>query len=113
MHKKQHLSYLWLADKRLGLLINFNVALILRMGSHELLTDSKSDFLAKTRRTPRKATARLIDGARRSPDAASFEGPARLALPPFRPTVRRRGPLMSGEGPVAGVALRSQPKPLA
>ena len=28
MHKKQLLSYLKLADKRLGLLINFNVVLI-------------------------------------------------------------------------------------
>lgn len=28
VHKKQLLSYLRLADKRLGLLINFNVALI-------------------------------------------------------------------------------------
>ena len=28
VHKKQPLSYLRLADKRLGLLINFNVALI-------------------------------------------------------------------------------------
>jgi GxxExxY protein len=28
VHKKQLLTYLWLADKRLGLLINFQVALI-------------------------------------------------------------------------------------
>jgi GxxExxY protein len=28
LHKKQLLTYLWLADKRLGLLVNFNVAKI-------------------------------------------------------------------------------------
>jgi GxxExxY protein len=28
LHKKQLLTHLWLADKRLGLLINFNVTLI-------------------------------------------------------------------------------------
>jgi GxxExxY protein len=28
VHKKQFLTHLWLADKRLGLLINFNVGLI-------------------------------------------------------------------------------------
>jgi GxxExxY protein len=35
VHKKQLLTYLKLADKRLGLLINFNVALI-RVGITEL-----------------------------------------------------------------------------
>ena len=41
VHKKQLLTYLKLADKRLGLLINFNVALI-KEGSPALSTDSRN-----------------------------------------------------------------------
>ena len=42
VHKKQLLTYLKLADKRLGLLINFNVALS-KMESPALLTDLSND----------------------------------------------------------------------
>jgi GxxExxY protein len=52
VHKKQLLTYLRMADKRLGLLINFNVALI-KTVSPESSTDSKNDFTQRPqRRTP-------------------------------------------------------------
>lgn len=49
VHKKQLLTYLRLADKRLGLLINFQVALIkLKTASRESPTDWKTMITAKS-----------------------------------------------------------------
>lgn len=52
VHRKQLLTYLRLADKRLGLLINFNVELI-----KEVLLEwlTNFDFLAKARRETKGA----------------------------------------------------------
>jgi GxxExxY protein len=46
VHKKQLLTYLRLADKRLGLLINFNVALI-KDGITRIVNRLEDDSLAK------------------------------------------------------------------
>src|SRR5664279_2181670 len=51
VHKKQLLTYLRLADKRLGLLINFNVALI-RDGITRIVNLSLIHISEPTRRTP-------------------------------------------------------------
>jgi hypothetical protein len=53
VHKKQLLSYLKLADKRLGLLINFNVVLI-KNGITRIVNQLKECSLAKTLRPPRR-----------------------------------------------------------
>ncbi len=47
VHKKQLLTYLRLADKRLGLLINFHVALI-KDGITRIVNRLEEDPLAKT-----------------------------------------------------------------
>jgi GxxExxY protein len=47
VHKKQLLTYLKLADKRLGLLINFHVALI-KDGITRIVNGLEDDFHAKT-----------------------------------------------------------------
>jgi GxxExxY protein len=46
VHKKQLLTYLRLADKRLGLLINFNTALI-KDGILRMVNGLEEEFLAK------------------------------------------------------------------
>jgi GxxExxY protein len=61
VHKKQLLTYLRLADKRLGLLINFHVVLI-KDGITRIVNGSKKIFaqsrlLAKRTRTIRRATS--------------------------------------------------------
>jgi GxxExxY protein len=56
VHKKQLLSYLRLADKRLGLLINFHVTLIKETVSQELSTGSKMIF------TPSRKAAKTCRG---------------------------------------------------
>jgi GxxExxY protein len=50
VHKKQLLTYLRLADKRLGLLINFNEALI-KDGITRIANNMPDDFLAKAQRS--------------------------------------------------------------
>ncbi|HTX39242.1 MAG TPA: GxxExxY protein [Bryobacteraceae bacterium] len=52
VHKKQLLTYLRLADKRLGLLINFNVALI-KNGITRIVNGLEEDIHAKTPGSPR------------------------------------------------------------
>ena len=49
VHKKQLLTYLRLADKRLGLLINFQVTLI-KYGITRIVNGLEDEFLAKTPR---------------------------------------------------------------
>lgn len=46
VHKKQLLTYLRLADKRLGLLINFHVALI-KDGIYRIVNGLEEETLAK------------------------------------------------------------------
>ncbi|HXB66913.1 MAG TPA: GxxExxY protein [Candidatus Acidoferrales bacterium] len=65
VHKKQLLTYLRLADKRLGLLIHFNAALIKsRTALLESSTDGKKSFSPRRKdaKNPREATGfpRLI-----------------------------------------------------
>ena len=67
VHKKQLLTYLRLADKRLGLLINFQVALI-KDGITRVVNDSKkiltpSPQVAKTRRDISSPSPRDFKGA--------------------------------------------------
>ena len=50
VHKKQLLTYLKLADKRLGLLINFNVALI-RDGIVRIVNGLEDEAHPKLRRS--------------------------------------------------------------
>lgn len=70
VHKKQLLTYLRLADKRLGLLINFNVALIkdgiarVVNGLEENLTPSRQD--AKKTSEVQIQTRRLASRPRNS-----------------------------------------------
>lgn len=52
VHKKQLLTYLRLADKRLGLLINFNVALI-KDGITRIVNGLQEESPAKPPRPPR------------------------------------------------------------
>jgi GxxExxY protein len=47
VHKKQLLTYLRLADKRLGLLINFNASLI-KHGSTRFVNGLEEESLAKS-----------------------------------------------------------------
>ena len=72
VHKKQLLTYLRLADKRLGLLINFHVVLI-KEASRALSMDSKKTF------TPSRQAAKM----RREPSPPSpwdFKGRPWLSL---------------------------------
>ena len=55
VHKKQLLTYLRLADKRLGLLINFNVALI-KDGITRMVNGLEEQSLAKPPRPPSQRT---------------------------------------------------------
>ena len=59
VHKKQLLTYLKLADKRLGLLINFNVIPI-KNGITRIVNGLKERSLAKTPRSPSKRTHPLL-----------------------------------------------------
>ena len=54
VHKKQLLTYLRLADKRLGLLINFNTALI-KDGILRIVNGLEEEFLAKPQRRQEEA----------------------------------------------------------
>lgn len=61
VHRKQLLTYLRLADKRLGLLINFNVELI-RDGITRVV--NKLGVFAQSRKEKRKAQNFRISGTR-------------------------------------------------
>jgi hypothetical protein len=85
VHRKQHLTYLRLADKRLGLLINFQVALI-KDGTTRIVNGLEEEAHAKPQAA--KTTKNFDVFCAEAPQANDQAGSMAFAIPIPLPGLR-------------------------